>query len=166
MLCTLFQIIHTFVIIKIYTKWWKKAMESCVLTWRYWVYPPHPSEVLSSPSPTWPYQERWHRSGQLLADLCWSVCPAENRKTTSNSHDVASNMHLFFPYKYIMQQHTQTDLEAANLCVLAFLAQSGVDPVEDDLLSNLLSIAQIWQNKQRVPEGRQAGVKSEAVVKE
>ena len=51
---------------------------------------------------------------------------------------------------------TCTHLEAADLRVLAFLAQGGVDPVEDDQISNLLSITQIRQNPHCVPEGWQA----------
>lgn len=39
--------------------------------------------------------------------------------------------------------HTHTHLEAADLCVLAFLAQGGVDPAEDNLISHLFSITQI-----------------------
>lgn len=43
--------------------------------------------------------------------------------------------------KHTMLSHTH--LEAADLCVFAFLTQGGVDPAEDDLISDLLSITQI-----------------------
>lgn len=55
-----------------------------------------------------------------------------------------------------MPVRTNTHLETADLRVLAFLAQSGVDPVENDLISSFVSITKVWQNLNRVPEAWKA----------
>lgn len=46
-------------------------------------------------------------------------------------------------FTQILHLLTHTHLEAVDMCMLVFWAQGGVDPGEDDIISNLLSITQI-----------------------
>ena len=75
-------------------------------TWHCWVYRPRPSlfSLVSSPCPIWRYQERWRRSDRLLADWCWSVCPAENREAAWNTNAAS----CLLKYSKLSQIHAHT----------------------------------------------------------
>lgn len=58
---------------------------------------------------------------------------------------------------FLNSQSCPTNLKAADLCVLSLLLQGGVDPVQDKLIRNFLSAAQIRKNHNGVPEEEQTG---------